>query len=127
MQDAYECLIDDQCYDNYVQQLLQKEIELKRERSLLVERALEQSVNALTHAHYLLSLAANHIYSLGQDIWVMAGEVEIEVFGVQHKLGQYLLMSVLLFSPAQIFLKMHVISYIFQKVSTEFARSKVMF
>lgn len=125
--EAYECLSDEVCSQEYENKLIGEEYAIQEFRHDIKEKVIQQSKNALAHVHYYISLACSHTYSMGLDIWEMAGEFEIDVFGASHKLGQYALMAVLLLTQARLFLYIHAFSYLVSRVNYELARQQGMF
>ena len=127
VQEAYECLTDEKCLAEYEERLRHDEYSIAERRYLFKEKIIDHTMHALTQVHYVLSLASSHIYALGMDIWEMAGEFEMELFGMSHKIGQYALMACLILSKARIFLQVHGLAYLISKLNYELAKSRGMF
>jgi len=72
--EAYECLVDDSCKSSYDGELARAEEEIQFKRIALQERVVKRAVEVASQAHYYLSIAANHIYQTGMDLWDLAGK-----------------------------------------------------
>ena len=127
VQDAYECLSNDECLYEYEDKLQKEEYAIQESRHQIKTNIIDKSVNALTQVHYVVSLAASHVYSLGLDIWDMAGEIQMDIFNAPHKIGQYALLAVMLLTKAKIFLVIHGCSYLVNKVNYELAKAQGLF
>ena len=82
IQDAYERLSNDICAIEYENKLNKEEYNIQDYRNHIKNNIIEKSINVLTHIHYVVSLAASHVYNLGLDVWEMAGELEVDLFGM---------------------------------------------
>lgn len=97
--------MSDSCYYEYEEKLQQLEQAIQLNREQHWQKVVEHSKNALAQVHYIVSLASTHVYALGLDVWEMAGELELEIFGTPHKVGRWALIGVLLLTKARLFLQ----------------------
>ncbi|KAJ1429342.1 hypothetical protein B484DRAFT_396424, partial [Ochromonadaceae sp. CCMP2298] len=74
LQDAYNCIQDDLCKEEYDSRLAAAEGEISLHRSQLKEELADRSIVLLNQAHYYVSLGANHVYNIGLRFWEMLGE-----------------------------------------------------
>lgn len=123
IQEAYECLSSDECRQAYDESLITAEKTIAWERDQTKQAIVHHSLQAAGQLHYYLSVAANHVYQAGLDIWDLAGEVEINIIGVPRPVGRIIL-SALLFLRARFLLKLHAASYIIMRLNFELAKAR---
>jgi len=125
VQDAYECLVADDCRETYDEQLRQSEMQIAWERDQFRSQLAHHSIQGLFQIHHYVSVAANHVYQAGLDIWDLAGEVEVSVFGAPRPVGRAVL-GALLFFKARYLLQLHALAYIILRANFELAKSRGM-
>lgn len=87
VQDAFECLSDDNCANNYNNQLddIEEQVQMQRER--FKDMAKRHARALALKAHSYISIASTHIYKLGMDVWDYMGQFEVEIMEQNHKVG----------------------------------------
>lgn len=123
VQEAYECLVADECKEAYDERLRQAEQQISWERDQMKQHLVHNSIQALSQIHYYISVAANHVYQAGLDIWDLAGEVELTIMGLPRPVGRVIL-GALLFFKARYLLKLHGLAYVVMRANWELARIK---
>ena len=123
LQGAYDCILDDECKENYDQKLAVMEEQIYSNRQRLKKIAIERSLLALNHAHYYISLAANRVYQIGVNFWEMLGDWQVTVFEESYPLGRPLAVLALLWK-GQFLLKLHALSYLIIRINYELAKSR---
>lgn len=126
VQDAYECLVSDECKETYDEQLRLSEQQISWEREQLKSQLARASLHALSQLHYYLSVAANHVYQAGLDIWDLAGEVEMSIMGAPRPVGRVIL-ATLLALKARYLLKLHGLAYVIMRCNFELAKARGVF
>jgi len=126
VQDAYECLVSDECKETYDEQLRLSEQQISWEREQLKSQLARASLHALSQLHYYLSIAANHVYQAGLDIWDLAGEVEMNIMGAPRPVGRVVL-AALLALKARYLLKLHGLAYVIMRCNFELAKARGVF
>jgi hypothetical protein len=126
VQDAYECLVSDECKETYDEQLRLSEQQISWEREQLKSQLARASLHALSQLHYYLSVAANHVYQAGLDIWDLAGEVEMNIMGAPRPVGRVVL-AALLALKARYLLKLHGLAYVIMRCNFELAKARGVF
>jgi hypothetical protein len=125
--EAYECLSDDRCAEDYEARLTQEENSILQRRNQLRETLIDKARHALTMSHYAISVASSHIYAFGMDLWDMASELEMEVFGATHKVGQYVLMLTLLLTKGRWLIFLQAAAFAVTKLNYELALRERLF
>lgn len=123
LQDAYECLSDDVCKENFDQQLSIGEQRIIWDRQRIKENIKAQALNVLSKTHYYASLAANKVYVTGIEVWETVGEWQITAFGEEWQVGQPILIGLLLWKGRWL-LQLHALSYVILRINYELARSR---
>jgi len=123
LQDAYNCIVDDECKANYDSRLMAQETEIAWRRRQFKDEMIERTVVALNHAHYYISLAANHIYNVGMNFWDMMGDWQVTIFDESYPIGKPVAILALLWK-GQFLLKIHALSYVVIRVNYEIAKAK---
>ena len=123
VQDAYECLVSDECKESYDEQLRRAEMQIALERDHLRNQIVQHSLQGLSQLHYYVSVASNHIYQAGLDIWDLAGEVEMNIFGASRPVGRVVL-GALLFLKGRVLLQLHGLAYLIVRINFELAKSR---
>lgn len=123
IQEAYECLSSDECRERYDETLSASEKTIAWEREQMKLTLVRHSLHAAGQLHYYFSVAANHVYQAGLDIWDLVGEVEVNVLGVSRPVGR-LLLATLLFFKARFLLKLHAASYVVMRLNFELAKAR---
>ena len=123
VQEAYECLIADECKDAYDEQLRQSELQIAWERDQVRSQVVQHALQGLSQLHYYVSVAANHVYQAGLDIWDLAGEVEVSVLGAPRPVGRVVLAAILFFK-ARYLLQLHGLAYAVMRVNFELAKAR---
>lgn len=126
MTEAYECLSDNACREDYDAKLRSEEDLISYKRKQLKERITITSLEVLAQGHYYASVAANYIYQAGLDIWQLAGEWEVDIFGEARPIGRILL-SVAMFFKGRVLLQLHAISYLIVRCNYELAKRRGLF
>lgn len=125
LQNAYECLIDDECKESYDLQLAKSEQRISWRRNELRQRVLEQLFIALDHTYYHLSVAANYIYQTGMNVWDWAGDWTVVMFDEELPLGRAVLFLALLWRGT-LFLKLFGAASAVVRLNYEIAKSRGM-
>ena len=123
VQDAYECLLDDECRVDYDNQLKIAEENVSQIRQTIKAKIARASVEAAGHIHYYLSIAANYIYQTGMDLWNIAGEWEVDWLGEPRPVGKVLMIATLVLK-GRILLQLHALSYVVVRVNYELAKAR---
>jgi hypothetical protein len=123
VQEAYECLSDDACRKSYDRRLSEEEEQIAVFRESLKRQMLTKAMNGLSHFHYYLSVAAHHLYQTGLDLWDLAGEIEITMFGQPRPVGK-VLMGLFLVWKGRFLLQFHFLSFLIVRVNYELAKSR---
>mmetsp|Transcript_12952 Transcript_12952/g.11732 ORF Transcript_12952/g.11732 Transcript_12952/m.11732 type:complete len:282 (+) Transcript_12952:57-902(+) len=123
VQDAYECLSDDNCRRSYDRQLSETEERIATFREELKKQFIDKALNAVTHVHYYISVTAHHIYQTGLDLWDLAGELEVNFLGQPRPVGKALLALSLVFKGKTL-LAVHALSYFIVRLNYELAKSR---
>jgi hypothetical protein len=126
VQEAYECLSDDACRNDYEVRLAYAEHEIAVARQNLKMKVMNKVRQVGRHVHYYATIAAQRIYQSGMEIWDLAGEIEVEFMGENRPLGKILLMGALLMK-GRILLQLHAISYALLRFNYELSKGRGMF
>lgn len=89
VQEAYECLSDDACRKSYDRKLSEVEENITSFRNQLKQQLIAKAFQAVSTVHYYVSVAAFQIYNTGQELWDLAGELELQIFGQPRPVGMY--------------------------------------
>lgn len=122
VQDAYECLSDERCKEQYEYKLERDEERITYQRQLVTDRFFRKSQEILLRANYYATMGANYLYQAATDVWEAAGELEIELFDEPRPVGKWLL-GILLFWKARFLLKIYGLSYTLLRVNHELAQT----
>lgn len=123
IQNAYDCILDDSCREEYDESLAVKEEKIYWERHALKEKVITKTTAVMKHAHYYVSYAANNVYQLGMQFWDIAGEWRITVFDEEYPVGRPIAVLALLWK-GQFLLKLHMLSYLVVRINYEIAKAK---
>ncbi len=123
VQDAYECLLDDECRVDYDNQLKIAEENVSQIRQTIKAKIARASVEIAGHVHYYVSIAANYIYQTGMDLWNIAGEWEIDWMGEPRPVGKVLMIATLVLK-GRLLLQLHALSYVVVRVNHELAKAR---
>jgi hypothetical protein len=123
LQKAYECLSDDACSAEYNYNLNALEAEAAAKRLALQKSVQGAMEGAVMTGHYYTVRAADYVTSKSSEIWDYIGNWEIELFGGYHKLGQYVTLGLLLFSPARLLLQIQAVAYGIVQFNNEIMRA----
>lgn len=123
VQDAYECLLDDNCRVDYDNQLKIAEENVSQFRRTIKAKIAQATVEIAGHVHYYVSIAANYIYQTGMDLWNIAGEWEVDWMGEPRPIGKALMM-VGLVMKGRFLLQLHALSYAVVRVNYEIAKAR---
>lgn len=123
LQGAYDCILDESCKEDYDQRLAAKEEVIAEKRMKIKRVVMEKSITLANQAHYYLSIAANRVYTLGQNFWEMMGEWEVTIFDETYPFGRPLAILVLLWK-GQFLLKLHALSYAIIRINYEIAKAR---
>ena len=93
VQDAYECLSNEECKENYDLALTDAERRIALRREELKEKVLEKAINGLNRVYYHVSIASNQIYHIGMNVWDWAGELTYTFAGGDLPVGRFLLIA----------------------------------
>lgn len=126
VQDAYECLSVDACRADYDYKLQRAEEQTALVREQAKDRVVEAALDGLNRVHYYLSVAANYVYQNGMDLWNMAGDFEMELFGEVRPVGQYLMLGSLVWK-GRLLLQVYAFSYAVLRMNYELAKSRNLF
>ncbi len=85
---------------------------------------VSSSKELLAHLHYYVSVAANHIYKTGLQLWDLAGELEWPLMGDVRPVGRAVLLGAMIvnFAGGHALLKLHGLSYLVLRGNYELAR-----
>ena len=122
VQDAYECLSDERCKDEYEYKLERDEERISYHRQLVTDRFFRKSQEILLRVNYYATMGANYIYQTALDVWEAAGEIEVEIFDEPRPVGKWLL-GALLFWKGRFLLKIYGLSYTLLRVNHELAQT----
>ena len=122
--DAYDCLIDDKCREQYDHELGVTEKHIQVQRVKLRNTIVTFSKELMTNLHYYVSVAANHMYKAGLNAWDLAGELECSVMGEVRPVGRAVMLGAMLvnFAGGHTMLKLHGLSYLVLRGNYELAR-----
>ena len=123
VQDAYECLLNDECRVDYDNQLKIAEENVSQLRHTIKAKIVRASVEVARHVHYYASIAANYIYQTGMDLWNIAGEWEVDWLGEPRPIGKVLMVATLVLK-GRILLQLHALSYVVVRVNYELAKAR---
>ena len=123
LQNAYDCILDDECKESYDEQLAALEERIYWEREGIKHAIMTKSMSILKQAHYYISIAANHVYQIGMNFWNICGGWKITVFDEEYPVGRPVAIAVLLWR-GQFLLKLHAIAYLVVRVNYEIAKAK---
>lgn len=126
VQDAYECLSNDNCRAGYDDKLQEMEEHTALIREKAKERVLDAALDGLNRVHYYVSVAANYVYQNGMDLWNLAGDFEMELFGETRPVGQYLMLGSLAWK-GRLLLQVYAFSYAVLRINYELAKSRNLF
>lgn len=122
VQDAYECLSDAACKEDYEWKLLREEERITLKRQLVTDQFLRQSQEVLLRANYYATVAANYVYTTAMDVWEACGEFEVTLFDEPRPVGQWLV-AALLFWKGRVLLKAYGMSYAILRINHELAQT----
>lgn len=123
VQEAYECLNDDECKEGYDEKLQLAEEKIYWDRKRLRDHVVQRATHIASRSHHYVTSAANQVYHTGMDLWDMAGEWNINMFGERWPLGKALLITSLMLK-GQLLLKMQLASYLIIKINGEIAKAR---
>ena len=123
LQESYNCLLDDNCKNDYDNKLVMIENEILYERQKLKNELIEKSIFTLRKIHYYISYTANHIYHSGIRFWDIVGEWKIKIMGENYPLGRCLALLLLIWK-GQFLLQLQLLSYIIIRVNYEVAKAQ---
>ena len=85
---------------------------------------MSSSKELFAHLHYYVSLAANHIYKTGLQLWDFAGELEWPVMGEVRPVGRVIMLGAMIvnFAGGHSLLELHGLSYLILRGNYEIAR-----
>ncbi len=94
------------------------------QRIKLRDTMVSSSRELLAHLHYYVSIAANHIYKTGLQLWDLAGELEWPVMGEVRPVGRVVMLGAMIvnFAGGHALLKLHSLSYLVLRGNYELAR-----
>lgn len=126
LQDAYECLIDDDCKEKYDLQLRVKEEMLLNGRREMKNRMLHKLFYGVEFVHYWISVAASYIDDFAMYLWDYVDDFQLNLFDHDVPIGRVLLVSLvyILFKPL---LFLYSISFVVNRMNYELARHRGLF
>lgn len=122
-QEAYECLTDEVCKNNYDNTLLIQEENHQHQRQEYKKMLVQKAIGGLDKVYYHLSILANTIYKWNLNVWDWAGDMSVTLFDEEWSLGRPLLILGLIWK-GQFLLKLHILSYIIVRINNEITRSR---
>jgi len=82
------------------------------------------TVAALNSAYHGISVASGYVYQFGLDLWGLASEWEMDIFGYETVPAGKILMSLLLATKARMLLKLHGLAFLVVRLNYEIAKSR---
>ena len=75
---------------------------------------VSSSKELLAHLHYYVSVAANHVYKTGLQLWDLAGELEWPLMGEIRPVGRAVMLGAMIvnFAGGHALLKLYGLSYL---------------
>ena len=122
VQDAYECLSDAGCQEEYEWKLSRAEERIAMQRQLVTDTFLRQTQEVLLRANYYATVAANYVYTTAMDVWEACGEFEVTLFDEPRPVGKWVV-AALLFWKGRVFLKAYGLSYAILRINHELAQT----
>ena len=126
VQDAYECLIDDDCRSAYDYKLESEEESIMIKRRRLRDKVLHFSLEGISHLYYYISVAATRVYGAALDIWTLAGEWEVVWLGEPRPIGRYIL-GIILAWKGRPLLQITALSYGILRINQELIKRRGLF
>ena len=121
VQDAYECLMDDSCRKDYDSRLNVIESNVSQFRNALSRQLLTRSSKILQQAFRFISKASHYLYQFNMNIWDLAGELRLHLYGEERAIGQYILAVGLLVNGKRLLMQHALVStilYFSDKIAT---------
>ena len=126
VQDAYECLIDDDCRAAYDYKLESEEENIMIQRKRARDKVLHLSLEGVSHLYYYISVAATRVYSTALDIWNLAGEWEVVLLGEPRPIGKCIL-GILLAWKGKPLLQLTAFAYGILRLNQELIKRRGLF
>jgi hypothetical protein len=121
--DAYECLMDQKCRERYDRELDISERQVTLQRHQFKQMVAKKGLEIVSQIHYYVSIAANQIYDTGMNLWDLAGEIEMPLFGETRPVGRAIMLGALLVK-GQLLLKIHGLSYVILRANYELTQMR---
>jgi len=120
---AYKCLSDEHCKSRYDSELNKAEETLALERNLIRRNILEKVVQGANQVHYYVSVTCMYVFQTGRDLWELAGEFEIPLFGEPRPIGKAI-MAIALALKGRWIMKIYALAYAVVRINYELAKQR---
>ena len=104
--------------------LEQHELAIATGRKVFREHVTEMTVKILNKTYQGVSVAASYVYQFGLDLWGLAQEWELDIFGIETVPAGKILMTVILATKGRMLLKLHGLAYLVVRLNYEIAKSR---
>ena len=121
---AFDCLADETCRSEYDRKLQQHEIDISLGRQQLRKRVADVAMTVLNRTYHGVTVAATYIYQFGLDLWSLANDWEVSLFGVETVPVGKIIITVLLATKGRLLLKLHGLAYLIVRINYEIHKSR---
>jgi hypothetical protein len=125
LQEAYECLSDELCKENYDIQLGYAEEKIQWNRHELKNAIIDKVTHGLEMGYNKLSQGANQVVYWGLHIWELVGELKVNVFDEEWQVGRPFLILLLLWKGIPV-MQLFGAAYLIVRVNHEIAKGNRM-
>lgn len=122
IQEAYECLSDELCKENYDSQLAHAEDQIRWKRNELKNAIVDKLTRSFELGYEKLSISAQQIVFWGRQAWEFAGEFKVNVFEEEWPVGRPLLIFLLAWK-GMFAVQLYGFAYLIDRINHEMARN----
>lgn len=122
IQDAYECLSDELCKENYDSQLAYAEEQIRWKRNELKNALVDKLTRSFEVGYEKLSISAQQIVFWGRQAWEFAGEFKVNVFEEEWPVGRPLLIFLVAWK-GMLLVQIYGFAYLIDRINHEMARN----
>lgn len=126
IQEAYECLSDELCKENYDNQLAYTEEKIQWQRAEMKHAIIDKVTQSLEIGFNKVSQVANQVVYWGVQVWELAGEFKIHMFDEDWPVGRPILM-ILLAWKGMIAVQVYGLAFLVVRVNHEIAKGARLF